>query len=198
MDMKWADFNLGKCAQEGDDKAKKSGFQEFPIVPGGSAWQGGPVEQGPDRVIFQVVDGSTAAFCGIIRHPGQDGVQNHFQMCTDAPSDTTATPFTPGWCGFHVVQHQKPDPSKDAYRFDIDMKDSLGIPIGGGVGFDGRQPFDVTSKLPWTLVVIPGNVDEDPISFKYSTQSWTSDDEAHCSFGGYEDGNREGDCGFTC
>lgn len=92
MDMEWTDFDLGNCAQESDDKAKKSGFQEFPIVPGGSPWEGGEVKPGPDRVIFQVVDKNTAAFCGIIRHPGLDGVRTHFQMCIDAPPPPLSTP----------------------------------------------------------------------------------------------------------
>ncbi len=40
--------------------------------------------------------------------------------------------FTPGWCGTHVVQHQKPDPAKDNYKFDISLFDHVGVPIGGG------------------------------------------------------------------
>ena len=40
--------------------------------------------------------------------------------------------FTPGWCGTHVVQHQKPDPAKDNYEFDISLFDHVGVPIGGG------------------------------------------------------------------
>lgn len=42
--------------------------------------------------------------------------------------------FTPGWCGTHVVQHQKPDPAKDNYKFDISLFDHVGVPIGGGGG----------------------------------------------------------------
>lgn len=84
MDMSWSDFNLEDCAQADDDKEKKRKFQEFPIVVGVSPWKGGKVKQGEDRVIFQVVDDKTAAFCGIVRHPGKDGGKNHFQKCEAA------------------------------------------------------------------------------------------------------------------
>lgn len=90
MDLKWDDFNLPSCAQDSDKDAKRK-FLEYPIIPGDDAWSG-QVAQGTDRVVFQYVDDDTAAFCGIIRHPGKDGVNNHFQLCDDPR------------CGVHVIQ----------------------------------------------------------------------------------------------
>ena len=34
--------------------------------------------------------------------------------------------YSTGWCGVHVTQHQKPDPSKDNYTFDIYLRDAAG------------------------------------------------------------------------
>lgn len=58
---------------------------------------------------------------------------------------------------------------------------------------------DVTSKLPWVVVVTAQNVDADPVLMAYSDQSWAYADEArHCSFGAYDGGKRKGNCGFSC
>ena len=111
--------------------------------------------------------------------------------------------YARGHCAFHVVQYQKPDPSKDAYRFDVTLFDNNQDVIGG---VEGRAvesvhggSFGMTSKLPFVLIVEAGRVDDDAVLFKYGDQSWGSNDqEHHCDFGGYEDGNREGDCGFAC
>ena len=32
--------------------------------------------------------------------------------------------YAPGWCGVHVVQYQKPDPSKDQYALEFVIKDA--------------------------------------------------------------------------
>lgn len=98
MDLQWEDFSLPGCAKGDDEKPTKSNFLEYPIIPGDSAWSGGNVKQGEYRVVFQSVDSQTAAFCGIMRHPGKDGVQNHFQLCEDPPHT--------GRCGVHVIQVQ--------------------------------------------------------------------------------------------
>lgn len=116
-------------------------------------------------------------------------------------SDTTVhtTGYAPGWCTMHVVQYQKPDPSKDHYKFDVLIFDANGTPIGQVTGADATNPVDVHSNLPWVMIVSGGNVDADPVRFQYAGQDWNSNDQAHHSlFGGYADGTRQGDTGFTC
>ena len=41
-----------------------------------------------------------------------------------------AAGYSIGWCGVHVVQHQKPDPSKDNYVFDVFLYDAAGVYVG--------------------------------------------------------------------
>lgn len=77
--------------------------------------------------------------------------------------------FTSGWCGTHVVQHQKPDPAKDNYKFDISLFDHVGVPIAGGERGGradqgrrwGGQP------LPNVMVVTAGRVDASVVPFAY-------------------------------
>lgn len=82
------------------------------------------------------------------------------------------------------------------YRFDVTISDANGNQIGQTVGADGPLGVgvDVDSKLPWVVEVYAGNVDSDLLNFAYSTQSWSSE----CSYGGYDSGSRQIDCGFSC
>lgn len=104
--------------------------------------------------------------------------------------------YAPGWCGFHVKQYQKPDPSKDQYSLEVTLKDANENEIGssGKVG----PSVSLTSKLPLTLEIKTGGVDADPVSFAYGSQSWDSNDGGRCSIGDYDSGARDMDCGFTC
>lgn len=120
------------------------------------------------------------------------------------PDPPSASAYAPGWCGVHVTQYQKNEPNSNPtgdYKFDITIKDDSGATIGtnfGAVAQDGVG-VEVTSKLPWVLIVAAQKVDDDAVLFKYSDQSWGSNDQPHyCNFGGYEDGNRDGDCEFEC
>lgn len=111
--------------------------------------------------------------------------------------------YAPGWCGLHVTQHQKVNPSdpNSHYKFDITIKDSNEDVIGSVSGADApaNVGVGVTSKLPWVVVVTAQNVDADPVLMAYSDQSWAYADAAHhCNFGAYDSGKREGDCGFSC
>lgn len=121
--------------------------------------------------------------------------------------NTNANAYAPGWCGVHVVQYQKNEgpPGTNGgtnnYRLDVYIYDNDQNEIGRIEKADASPPggLGVTSKLPYVLIVTPGAVDDDPVTFKYAAQSWAYADVAHhCNFGGYENGNREGDCGFTC
>ncbi len=115
----------------------------------------------------------------------------------------TGTPkYAPGWCGLHIIQYQKPDPSKDSYKVDVVMKDKNGMVIGNTLGaVDASNPVSIAGfggQLPQQLVVTTGAIDSDPIKFAYGEQSWDSSDGSHCSIGHYDHGERNGDCGFTC
>ena len=62
------------------------------------------------------------------------------------------------------------------------------------------------SKLPLTLELSSKKLDSDPVSFCYGSQCWTCDGKGgphDCTLGngadnGYENGDREGDMGWTC
>lgn len=58
----------------------------------------------------------------------------------------------------------------------------------------------VDSVLPYDLIVAAqGPEDSSPIDFWYGDQWWTGNNQDHhCSFGAYDSGARQGDCGFTC
>lgn len=96
--LSFTDFNLAGCAQEGDDKAKLEGFQEFPIIPGGDAWQGGDVKPGNDRIVFQQIDDTTAAYCGIMTHAKTDKGKptGKFRLCDDAEDAQAQSPLRTG------------------------------------------------------------------------------------------------------
>ena len=111
--------------------------------------------------------------------------------------------YQPGWCTMHVTHYQKPDPSQDQYSFDISLFDGNGAPIGNREGavagsLSAKESIGLQGDLPWVLILDAGDVDSDPVSFRYEGQAWTSNDQDRCSFGGYENGKREGDCGFNC
>lgn len=110
--------------------------------------------------------------------------------------------YAAGWCGVHVTQHQKNEPDNPSgnYKLDIQIKDAGGAQIGGVGGADAptNQGVGVTSQLPAVLIVTTGAVDDDSVLFDYNGAHWGSNDQAHCSFGRYDSGKREGDCGFTC
>jgi hypothetical protein len=117
------------------------------------------------------------------------------QFDSNAPVNSRG--YSPGWCGVHVIQYQKPDPSKDSYSLEVTtLNDANENSIGSFT--KGGPTASVTSKLPLTLEIKTGGVDADPVSFAYGDQSWNSNDKARCSVGKYDNGKRQMDCGFTC
>lgn len=108
--------------------------------------------------------------------------------------------FVPGWCGVHVIQYQKPDPSTDNYSLDVKIYDAGGNAIGQVDGADAPAGVGVgvTSALPYVLIVTAQNVDDDAVLFAYGGQNWDSKTEPQCNFGSYDSGYRQGDCGFNC
>ena len=114
----------------------------------------------------------------------------------DSNGPTNDRGYASGWCGVHVIQYQKPDPSKDSYSLEASLNDANENQIGaiGKVG----PTISLTSKLPLTLETKTGAVDADPVSFAYGGQSWDSNDSGRCEVGAYDSGARQMDCGFTC
>ncbi|KAH7079682.1 hypothetical protein FB567DRAFT_449403 [Paraphoma chrysanthemicola] len=114
---------------------------------------------------------------------------------SNAPNNSKG--YRPGWCGVHVIQYQKPDPSKDQYSLEVTaLNDANENKIGEFK--KGGPTASVTSKLPLTLEIKTGGVDADAVRFAYGSQSWDSNDKSRCSVGKYDNGKRQMDCGFTC
>lgn len=145
-------------------------------------------------------------------HAHQCGVpaigKNYGPGKLDSQGPVNSAGYAGGWCGIHVVQHQKEDPASDPasdpkanYHLDVTLYDSNEDKIGEVLGAEAPagKPVEVNSKLPWVMLVTAQKVDADPVLFAYSDQSWAYADVAHhCNFGKYDSGNREGDCGFSC
>lgn len=110
----------------------------------------------------------------------------------------------------HVIQYQKNEFGTGSdYRFAVQIFDAKKSQIGHvqKAAVDSKRYLGVASKLPYKLVVKAGKVDSDPVSFCYGDQCWTCDKDGGgrhgCTLGrgksnGFENGDREGDMGFTC
>ncbi|KAI4270978.1 MAG: hypothetical protein LQ337_006342 [Flavoplaca oasis] len=120
----------------------------------------------------------------------------YWEKAKDAPS------YAKGQCGVHITHYQIPK-GDDKYYLEARLKDAYGFEIGHLDKTEATNPVDVFSALPLVLVITaakPGsseNPDGAPLQFAYGSDNWSSDDE-RCKFGGYENGKREGDCGFAC
>jgi hypothetical protein len=101
----------------------------------------------------------------------------------------------------HVLQYQKPDPSKDNYKISVDVFDAAedSLRIGANTRIDAPTDFIVytSTLLGLNLEVIPGAVDDAPLRFSYNGNSWDSNN-GNCKVGKYDAGFREIDCGFDC
>ncbi|KAL9013712.1 MAG: hypothetical protein Q9173_001593 [Seirophora scorigena] len=127
------------------------------------------------------------------------GLEN--QPVPDPPSG--AGTYQPGRCRVHVTQYQKNEPNFPSpnYRLDLTLYDDSNAVIGTNFGVDAptNEYVGITSALPYVLLAATGEVDKSAVLFKYAGQEWGSNDQPHdCDFGGYEDGNRDGDCIFDC
>jgi hypothetical protein len=143
--------------------------------------------------------------CGFPRK----GARSYFGMSL-IPEDDPAPGFTPGWCTAHVNQYQRNEfRTGSKYVFDVVMYD----PTGKQIGHVQREEvndngiIEISSHLPYLLILHAGQRDEDFVRFEYAGQSWTCDDNDggvhQCTLGngprnGYENGDREGDMGWTC
>ncbi|OTB07668.1 hypothetical protein M426DRAFT_317969 [Hypoxylon sp. CI-4A] len=107
--------------------------------------------------------------------------------------------FTSGQCGIHVVQYQKNENGVgENYKFDISIVDAQGTGIGQVLAQEipDFQSASIPSQLPYTITVTAGSVDDDPVNFAYAGYAFSS--SSGCSTGGYQNGNRDMDCGFSC
>lgn len=121
--------------------------------------------------------------------------------------------FQQGKCRAHVTQWQKNEVQNNAnqlpdYQLSVDIYDQTNRVVGSATKQDAAKPLEVAdTSLPFNLIVAPGNLDSDPVSFWYADQFWTSADTgpAHNCKGGstgngkeYDNGARKMDCGFDC
>ena len=110
--------------------------------------------------------------------------------------------YAKGQCSVHITHYQIPkDDTK--YYLEAHIKDAHGIEIGHVDKTDATEPVNVYSALPLVLVITAAKrgssktPDDAPLQFAYGGDKWSSKDN-RCKFGGYEDGDREGDCRFAC
>ena len=119
-------------------------------------------------------------------------------LSTAAPAHE-ARDFVPGRCGIHVTQFQKNENGVGAdYQFDVVVKDGVGNGVGGvsRLAVPDFQTRSFASGLAGNIDITVGAVDADPVKFVYNGFTFSSSNG--CATGGYEDGNREMDCGFAC
>lgn len=120
-------------------------------------------------------------------------------------SNPLAKRYASGYCGVHIVQYQKNEGPSDSsgstseYRLDVTLKDALQDVVGSisKLSTPGGIYNDINSQLPSVFEIEVGGVDSVPLRFQYAGQAWSSDD-SQCSVGGYDNGNRNVDCGFNC
>ena len=112
-----------------------------------------------------------------------------------------------------VIQYQKNEgagANPSQYRLTATIYDgesiNINVPVNGTPGQNAyvqapdAVPVRMTSRLPSPLMIKVGPTDGDAVVFDYpGNAEWNSNDQSHhCSFGKYDGGKREGDCGFTC
>ena len=119
-------------------------------------------------------------------------------LSTAAPANS-AGDFVPGRCGIHVTQWQKNENGVGAdYQFDVVVNDGVGNGVGGvsRLAVPDFETRSFTSGLNGDISITAGAVDADSVKFVY--EGFTFSSANGCATGGYEDGNREMDCGFAC
>lgn len=113
-----------------------------------------------------------------------------------------AVQYNKGTCRVHITHYQIPK-GDTKYYLEAYLNDNIDNRIGNLAKTDATDPVDITSALPWVLIVTadrPGSaqdVDSKPLHFKYADLDWSSDDD-RCKVGAYDSGNREMDCTFPC
>ncbi len=117
----------------------------------------------------------------------------------------------------HVVQYQRDEFGVgNDYAFDVVIYDNNKKEIGlvQKASIDaGTKQLDVTSALPYVVILTAAGDDHANVQFAYAGQSWQCGDgttsQNTCDLGidsngkkepdyGYENGNRKGDMSFQC
>ncbi|KAL8753166.1 MAG: hypothetical protein Q9184_005499 [Pyrenodesmia sp. 2 TL-2023] len=120
--------------------------------------------------------------------------------------------YSQGGCRAHVIQWQKNQVKNNAnqlpdYQLSVNIYDQTNRMVGSATKQSAAKALEVTdTSLPYNLIVVPGGVDSDPVSFWYADQYWTSKDtgDPHKCQGGdgddneYDNGVRQMDCAFDC
>ncbi|KAF1985101.1 hypothetical protein K402DRAFT_464743 [Aulographum hederae CBS 113979] len=118
-----------------------------------------------------------------------------------------APTYAPGTCGIHFIQYQRADANdpNSHYALTARIVDAAGTLVGevgnsyavGDNHIDASAQIDMASALPMKLLITVGTLDDQPIGFAYSDQSWDSGMSSQCNTGGYDSGSRQGDCTFA-
>jgi len=122
-------------------------------------------------------------------------------LSASALPSNNAKRYVPGWCGMHIQQYQIGEGPGDTsqYRLTIELFDANHAPLGGvnTANVPDGGSVDVGSALPNVYIAAVAYVDSDPVLFAYGGQKFDSS-SPQCSMGEYDNGSRQGDCGFTC
>ncbi|KAI0134571.1 hypothetical protein BJ170DRAFT_205328 [Xylariales sp. AK1849] len=182
-------------------------MQHFPMKNGKGAYNGKRPPK-PERVMYLHDKGSnTATYVGLWTHEGAE--KGQYKQCVEDSGETADT-YNTGWCTAHITQWQRNENGVgNKFAFDMDIFDSQGDDMGSvsKQAVNDAGTLSVDSGLPYTVEVSTKTSDDDFVSICYANQCWTcdgSDGGAHdCTLGngkdyGYENGNRDGDFGFTC
>ena len=129
------------------------------------------------------------------------GLSSAFPSPSSSSSFTLQRRYVAGWCGLHIVQHQKNEHNVGPnYEYDVRIYDAIQSEIGGtnGVAIPNTQSSSIVSQLSYDVTLASGILDTDPVGMAYAAETWSTSDAPQCKVGGYQGGNRKIDCGFTC
>lgn len=168
---------------------------------GGSADDLNGISPKGDKTLCRMIDDKNQKLSWICAVPrsGKDfgGLDSNIPVNPDIG-------YAQGSCGVHVIHYQIPEGPDNFYSIEATIKDANGDQIGEIPRTTATGPIDISSKLPYQLVVttvLPGSVpdtDAEPVQFAYGGDFWNSGDENRCSQGAYDSGARGIDCGFAC
>lgn len=111
-----------------------------------------------------------------------------------------ALPYAPGRCRVHFTQYDVPEDG-NAFTLEAQIFDGADNQIGMQTKIDGSRVVEVTSKLPNPVMITLDSPKKEAskgiIEFEYGPAMWNHEN-GRCDLGGFEDGNRDGDCWFDC
>lgn len=90
-----------------------------------------------------------------------------FGLDSDGPVNDRS--YASGWCVAHITHYQKPDPPVNSYGLEVKIYDNNQNEIGSSPR--GGPTASVGSKLPYTLEVSTGGIDDEPVYCAYAGNS---------------------------